>query len=117
MVRTIVVLFIIIIVVDFSYIFWGGSLKYSFPVSYLAPITDAFSGTVTKAMIRFKLKKPPTDIAKEAEVQAQENNQQQTPQLALPQLNDQIISGNNQMPYSSQLPQANMNNEVRIDLQ
>lgn len=102
--------------IDFSYIFWGGSLKYSFPVSYLAPITDAFSGTINKAMIRFKIKKPPTDIQKEADVQAQGNTQQQ-PQLALPQLNDQIISGNNQLPYSTQLPQGNMGNEVRIDLQ
>ena len=60
---------IIYITVDLSYIFWTGQLSYIFPPEYLKPIDAVFSGLVDKAMIRFKLRKPKTDIVSEAKAQ------------------------------------------------
>ena len=57
--------------VDLYYAFWGRMLKYHFPARYYAPISNAFYGTVDKALIRFKIKKPKTDVI--AEEQAQNN--------------------------------------------
>ena len=60
--------------IDLSYLFWTSSLKYTFPASYLAPITDAFTGVLNKVISKFKIRKPLTNIQKEAETQAKEVN-------------------------------------------
>ena len=57
------------ITLDLYYAFWGGMLKYHFPPRYLAPISSVFYGAVDKALIRFKLRKPKTDIVAEAKAQ------------------------------------------------
>lgn len=57
------------ITIDLSYIFWTGQLKYIFPPEYLRPIDSVFMGTIDKAMIKFKLRKPKTDIVDEAKAQ------------------------------------------------
>ena len=60
---------ILYIVIDLAYVFWTGQLKYVFPKEYLRPIDSVFGGMVDKAMVKFKLKKPKTDIVNEAKVQ------------------------------------------------
>ena len=62
------------IAVDLYYAFWGGMLKYHFPPRYYAPISNVFYGTVDKALIRFKIKKPKTDVVAEAQNQNYANN-------------------------------------------
>jgi len=61
------------IAVDLYYAFWGGMFKYHFPPHYYAPISDAFCGAVDKVLIRFKVKKPKTEIIAEAQVQNKNN--------------------------------------------
>jgi len=65
------------IAVDFSYIFWTNSLKYTFPYIYLEPIYDTFTGTVTKLIRRFKIGKKETDIKEEARQKAAEGNKEE----------------------------------------
>ena len=60
-------------VIDLSYVFWMEQLKYVFPKQYLKPIESLLFGIVDKAMIRFKLKKPNTNII--SEEKAQQSNQ------------------------------------------
>ena len=60
---------ILYMIIDLSYVFWTGQLKYVFPREYLKPIDSIFNGVVDKAMVRFKLRKPKTDIVSEAKVQ------------------------------------------------
>lgn len=65
------------IAVDLYYAFWGGMFKYHFPPHYYAPISDAFCGAVDKVLIRFKVKKPKTDIIAEAQAQNKNNENAQ----------------------------------------
>ena len=60
---------VLYMIIDLSYVFWTGQLKYVFPREYLKPIDSIFNGVVDKAMVRFKLRKPKTDIVSEAKVQ------------------------------------------------
>ena len=60
---------ILYITIDLAYLFWTGQLKYVFPKEYLRPIDSVFSGMVDKAMTKFKLRKPKTDVISEAKVQ------------------------------------------------
>ena len=60
---------VLYMIIDLSYVFWTGQLKYVFPREYLKPIDSIFNGVVDKAMVRFKLRKPKTDIISEAKVQ------------------------------------------------
>jgi hypothetical protein len=76
------------ITLDLYYAFWGGMLKYHFPPRYLAPISSVFYGAVDKALIRFKLRKPKTDI--EAEAKAQKDGLSSNNQK-----NDNNINNNN----------------------
>jgi hypothetical protein len=57
------------ITIDLSYVFWTGQLKYVFPREYLKPIDSILNGVVDKAMMKFKLRKPKTDVISEAKVQ------------------------------------------------
>jgi hypothetical protein len=57
------------IIIDLSYVFWTGQLKYVFPKEYLKPIDSILNGVVDKAMMKFKLRKPKTDVISEAKVQ------------------------------------------------
>ena len=66
---TYLIISLLYIVIDLSYVFWTGQLKYVFPKDYLKPIDAILNGAVDKAMIKFKLKKPKTDIVSEAKVQ------------------------------------------------
>jgi hypothetical protein len=56
---------IIYLVVDFSYFFFLGQLRYIFPQKYLRSLNDLFYGIISKAMETFKIKKPKTDIIDE----------------------------------------------------
>ena len=67
---TYLIIAIIYIIVDLAYIFWTGQLAYIFPPEYLKPIDLAFSGFVDKAMIKFKLRKPKTNVVSEAKAQS-----------------------------------------------
>ena len=60
---------ILYIYIDISYVFWFEQLKYVFPKGYLRPIESVLFGFVDKALIRFKLRKPKTDIVSEANAQ------------------------------------------------
>jgi hypothetical protein len=60
---------VLYMIIDLSYVFWTGQLKYVLPREYLKPIDSIFNGVVDKAMVRFKLRKPKTDIISEAKVQ------------------------------------------------
>ena len=60
---------VVYLIIDFSYIFWLGQLRYIFPPEYLRPIIDLYNGIVEKARKTFKLEKPKTDIVSEVKVQ------------------------------------------------
>ena len=60
---------VLYIIIDLSYVFWAGQLSYVFPEEYLKPIDSLFNGIVDKAMSTFKLKKPKTNVVAEAKVQ------------------------------------------------
>ena len=66
---TYLIISVLYIIIDLSYVFWTGQLKYVFPKDYLKPIDSILNGVVDKAMITFKLRKPKTDIISEARVQ------------------------------------------------
>ena len=66
---TYLIISVLYVVIDLSYIFWTGQLKYVFPQDYLKPIDSVMNGFVDKALIKFKLRKPKTDIVSEAKVQ------------------------------------------------
>jgi hypothetical protein len=66
---TYLIIAVLYMAIDCSYIFWTGQLKYVFPKEYLKPIDAIFNGLVDKAMTTFKLKKPKTDIVAEAKAQ------------------------------------------------
>ena len=65
---------IIYLVIDFSYFFFAGQLKYIFPSDYLRSITAVYYGSIERVMITFKLRKGKTNII--AESQAQKSNGQ-----------------------------------------
>ena len=69
---------IIYLVIDFSYIFWLGQLKYIFPYKYLRSINDIYHGIIGKAMITFKLRKRKTDIVTEAKAQKVNSSYKET---------------------------------------
>ena len=83
-------------VIDLSYFFWGEMLKLHFPIQYLAPIQEAFHGTVKKLYKRFKILKPKTDIKEEDKVQNQGNNNniEENIEQKLPQINEKITGDN-----------------------
>ena len=66
---TYLIISVLYLIIDLSYVFWTGQLKYIFPKDYLKPIDSILNGVVDKAMIKFKLKKPKTDVISEAKVQ------------------------------------------------
>ena len=66
---TYLIIAVLYMVIDLSYIFWTGQLKYVFPKEYLRPIDSIFNGLVDRAMVTFKLRKPKTDIVSEANAQ------------------------------------------------
>ena len=66
---TFMIIVITYLVIDFSYIFFAGQLKYIFPPIYLKPMMAAYYGLVERAMISFKLKKKQTNIMSEANAQ------------------------------------------------
>ena len=66
---TYLIIAVLYVVIDLSYIFWTGQLKYVFPQEYLKPIDSVLNGFVDKALIKFKLRKPKTDIVSEAKAQ------------------------------------------------
>ena len=66
---TYLIIAVLYISIDLAYIFWTGQLKYVFPKEYLRPIDSIFNGLVDRAMVKFKLRKPKTDIVSEARVQ------------------------------------------------
>ena len=66
---TYLIISVLYIIIDLSYVFWTGQLKYVFPKDYLKPIDSILNGVVDKAMITFKLRKPKTDVISEARVQ------------------------------------------------
>ena len=66
---TYLIISVLYIIIDLSYILWTGQLKYVFPKDYLKPIDSILNGVVDKAMITFKLRKPKTDVISEARVQ------------------------------------------------
>ena len=53
-------------VIDFSYLFWGGQLKYIFPPDYLTPISDLYLIIIEKVIMIFKLDKLKPNIIDEA---------------------------------------------------
>ena len=57
------------IIIDLAFVFWTGQLKFVFPPDYLRPIDSLLNGMVEKAMIKFKIKKPKTNVVAEAKVQ------------------------------------------------
>ena len=56
----------IYLVIDFSYFFWVGQLKYIFPEDYLKPINDLLYGIIDRTIILFKLGKNKTNVISEA---------------------------------------------------
>jgi hypothetical protein len=60
---------ILYVISDLGYIFWIDQLKYCFPKEYLNPTETLFMGIVNKALVKFKLRKPNTDIVSEAKAQ------------------------------------------------
>lgn len=57
------------IVIDFAYILWIEQLKYVFPKEYLRSFESLLMGIVDKALVRFNLKKPKTNVVSEANAQ------------------------------------------------
>lgn len=45
--------------------FWFQTLKYTFPLKYLSPINDAFSGLYNRAKLVFRIGKKETDLKTE----------------------------------------------------
>ena len=70
---TYLIMALLYMILDLSYIFWTAQLKYVFPKEYLAPIDAVFNGLVDRAMVKFKIRKPKTDVI--AEDRAQNSNQ------------------------------------------
>lgn len=60
---------IIYLVIDFSYFFFAGQLKYIFPPEYLRSITAVYYGSIERAMITFRLRKGKTNIIAESKAQ------------------------------------------------
>ena len=60
---------IIYLVIDFSYFFFAGQLKYIFPSDYLRSITAVYYGSIERAMITFKLRKEKTNVIDESSAQ------------------------------------------------
>ena len=60
---------IIYLVIDFSYFFFAGQLKYIFPSNYLRSITAVYYGAVERAMITFKLRKGKANVIAESKAQ------------------------------------------------
>ena len=60
-------------ILDVIYITWIDQLKYSFPKEYINSIETLFLGVVNKALVKFKLRKPQTNVISEAKAQ-QSNN-------------------------------------------
>ena len=60
---------ILYVAIDFAYILWIEQLKYVFPQEYLKSLEQIYYGVVDKALIKFKLRKPKTDIISEANAQ------------------------------------------------
>ncbi len=66
---TYLIIAVLYLIIDLSYVFWTGQLKYVFPKEYLKPIDSILNGIVDKALIKFKLQKPKTNIVAEAKAQ------------------------------------------------
>ena len=66
---TFMLIAILYIVVDLSYIFWIGHLRYVFPPEYLRPINAFIYGMVDKIVTKFNLGKLKTNIIKEDKIQ------------------------------------------------
>ena len=60
---------ILYVISDLGYIFWIYQLKYCFPKEYLNPTETLFMGVVNKVLVKFKLRKPKTDVVSEAKIQ------------------------------------------------
>jgi hypothetical protein len=60
---------VLYVIADVAFIFWIDQLKYSFPKEYLIPIESLIMGVVDKALVKFKLRKPKTDVVNEANAQ------------------------------------------------
>ena len=60
---------IIYLVIDFSYFFFAGQLKYIFPSDYLRSMTAVYYGSIERAMITFKLRKGKTNVIEESKAQ------------------------------------------------
>lgn len=113
------------LICDFGYVFWTMELKYTMPPAYIAPISDAFTGTMARVMQRFKIGKAHTDVAKESGHQganSNNNNINNQPIGNLPMMKDQIVNVNlnaNSTPMGNN-GQNNKSgiddNDVRIDL-
>ena len=114
------------VIIDLVYLFWGGTLVYYFPPKYLAPISDAFGGSVLNAIRRFKVDKPKTDVVKEAKgedagVVVGGNEQHVNVNVQLPMMKDQIIDSgigatatHNGMQHQQHA--ADVDNDERIDI-
>ena len=96
--------------IDVGYFFWTGGLKYIFPPAYTAPIADAFTGSVMKALRRFKIGKPKTDIVKENAPNQQNNVDPHQINNNLPMVQDQILANN-----MNSTPMGNVGNGQGID--
>jgi len=57
------------IVIDLAYLLWSNFLKYSYSPDMLSPISEAFSGVMSKLKSRLKLTKKQQNQAAEEEVQ------------------------------------------------
>ena len=66
---TYLLMVLLYMIIDLAYVFWTVQLKYIFPKEYLRPIDSVFNGIVERAMFKFKLRKPKTDVVAEAKVQ------------------------------------------------
>jgi len=60
---------ILYIYIDLSFVFWIEHLKYVFPHEYLKSIESLFFGIVDRVLVKFKLKKPKTNVISEANAQ------------------------------------------------
>jgi len=58
-------LFVKKLAIDFAYIFWFQTLKYTFPSLYFIPLNEAFTGIFNRARHIFKFGKRETDIRTE----------------------------------------------------
>ena len=115
------------VIIDLVYLFWGGTLVYYFPPKYLAPLSDAFSGSVLNVIRRFKVEKPKTDVVKEAKgedggVVVGGNEQNVNVNVQLPMMKDQIIesgiggehNGMQQQQHHQHV--VDVDNDERIDI-